>query len=907
MSGTILQTLLERDGIMLPEGGVEKSIRCFSPNHDDDDPSMSVNVVENVYYCHGCGYKGNAYTYLTEHKGMSQKEAMETLESLGAGSDYVQHYKDKAGKDKEEQSRTRSGQPRHTDKPYGKLSKESTAKLVSTYHYYESGDTERANPIIVQRWEEKKTVKEKIKIKKTFLTYTPRSEGGYWVAAPDNEDMPPEDRCSPIPLYGSQDILSIIHGQQKRPDAAKRQIWVVEGEKCRDAVASIKDRDVPPVVSPYGGSNRAVERTDWTPLYNQKVLLLADSDATGRKLMLTVGKFLTKHGAICRYFLPKGDTGYDVADALYEGGWDSMMEWINNQGGVLTHEEANPVEEEVKYEAPPLNDCQFFTVLGYQADNVVIQSKRTHYLHKIPAKSVGQEGQLIHLAPLEFWQSLAPNGKMSQPVRSAWANMVVRAAEEKGAISVDSMQMYETGAAVTEEGKIVYNAGDCLLTEGDDGLLTQRKPLLVSGQGREIYLPGPSVKLQDSVHAAQLADEMAGAVLRYRWEKPDDGKAFLGWIVTSLVGGALKFRPMIWMIGDAGTGKTFLLEEILKKLMGTMLTDVGSGSEASLANRSGCSSLPFFIDEFEPEKHKENTIAQILSLMRVASSGGTQRIRANSSGGVITLRPRFSLLVSSINKPNLDAASESRVVTIKLSETPVADWPSVRDGIYDALINEKALAIRTYIIRNTARVIQKAKIIEDKMIATRTDTRTAKIRAALSAGYWLLSGKESKVAMQRRKETDNLAPLMAMMSHFIRVDNKEMTFAECLQKAYFTEDGIWSDGTSDEQKNLRQDCQRYGFKFDREDGLLMALNYDNTRQLLARTKYENIDVDEYILNLPGVNRLYVKSGNYRRMRVAGMLKPAVQIPEEILKKQGFCMRDEEIKLDGSEKDEDTPF
>ena len=228
---------------------------------------------------------------------------------------------------------------------------------------------------------------------------------------------------------------------------------------------------------------------------------------------------------------------------------------------------------------------------------------------------------------------------------------------------------------------------------------------------------------------------------------------------------------MIWMIGDAGTGKTFLLEEILKKLMGTMLTDVGSGSEASLANRSGFSSLPFFIDEFEPEKHKEDVIAQTLSLMRIASSGDTLRMRANSSGGVIIRRPRFSLLVSSINKPVLDSASESRIVTVRLSETPVTDWMSVRDSIYAALTNEKTLAIRTYIIRNTARVVSKAKAIEDKMIATGADTRTAKMKAALTAGYWLLSGKESELAMKRRKEVDNFAPLMAMMGKLIRIDS----------------------------------------------------------------------------------------------------------------------------------------
>ena len=625
--------------------------------------------------------------------------------------------------------------------------------------------------------------------------------------------------------------------------------------------------------------------------------------------MRAVGKHLIKNNTECRYFLPKGETHYDVHDALQDGGWASMIKWIEDQGGVISHDEANPQpkESEEEVEIPPLHECQFFTVLGYQGDNVVIQSKKTHYLHKIPAKSVNQEGQLIHLAPLEFWKSLTANHELTAKVRAMWANKIMRAAEEKGAISVDSMQMYETGAAITEEGEIVFNAGDCLLTEGDGGLLTQRKPLLVSGQGREIYLPGPSVKLKDSIHAAQWADEMSSAVLRYRWDKVDEGKLFLGWIVTSLIGGALSFRPMIWMIGDAGTGKTFLLEEVLKKLMGTMLTDVGSGSEAGLASMSGCSSLPFYIDEFEPEKAKEDVISRILALMRVASSGGSARVRGTSSGGVIIRRPRFSLLVCSINKPTLDPASQSRVVTVRLSETPVANWPQVRDNIYAALTNERALAIRTFIIRNTARVVRKAKVIEDKLIARGVDTRRAKMQSALTAGYWLLSGQESEVAIEKRKETDNYAPFRDMISQFIRVDNKEMTFAECLHLAYFTEGGMWIGTASGETKELRKACKRYGFWFAKEDELQMALHLGTTGQLLAKTKFVNIDVDEYILNLPGVERLYTESGNVKRVRVAGVQKPVVRIPKEIIQKLGLSVEDDDIASDGNEKDKDIPF
>ena len=911
MRTTILQQLLEEDGIKIPKGtGAEHMILCFI--HSESDPSMSVNIAKGVYFCHGCGAKGNAYTYLTEVRGLSSKKAWKKLEQCGSTPDNLEFQQTAHKAEKQEQERERKGLPRHTDRPYETLAKDYKGKCVAVYKYLHPEDNDD-QAVIVQRWHEiKKDRDGKKKIKKTFITYTPCTKsGGYWVASPNNEDLPPEDRVSPIPLYGIQEIWPIIQKNKRLPDMTKHQIWVVEGEKCRDGLAYVKDHRPPAVVSPYGGSQRPVETMDWSPLFGERVALLADADKAGRRFMLAIGKYLTKNGAECRYFLPKGDSGYDVYDALQDGGWNSMIKWIQEHGGVISHKQVHSQEggekDFLESKTSPLENCQFFTVLGYRGDDVLIQSKKTHYLHEIPARTVGQEGQLIRLAPLAFWKSLAPNGVLSAKVRAMWADMIVREAEEQGAVSVDNLKMYERGAATTEGGEIVYNIGDCLLTENDSELLRCRKPLLFSGQGREIFLPGPRIKLSDHEHAQKWADAMASAVLAYRWEHVEHGKSFLGWIVTSLIGGALSFRPVIWMIGGAGTGKTFLLDEVLKKLMGPILTDVGSGSEAGLASMSGCASLPFFIDEFEPEKIREGQIANILGLMRIASSSNSARLRSTASGGVSIRRPRFSLLLSSINTPVLDSASESRIVMVRLSETPVPNWLEVRDRIYAALTKEHALAIRTYIIRHTARVVRKAQELENRMIVRGMDTRMAKTQSALTAGYWLLSGQESEVVIKKRKEADNLAPLMAMMSKLIKADNRELAFAECLYRAYFTEDGRWDFGGSEQQNILRQDCMRYGFRFVKEDELQMALKLDTTRVLLAGSKYANIDVDDYVLNLPGVKRLYTTSGNPMRIRVAGMQKPAVQIPRQILEKLGFYGKDYDPVPDGNELGEDTPF
>ena len=53
-----------------------------------------------------------------------------------------------------------------------------------------------------------------------------------------------------------------------------------------------------------------------------------------------------------------------------------------------------------------------------------------------------------------------------------------------------------------------------------------------------------------------------------------DGKRFLGWMVSAIVGGALEWRPHIQLTAPSGQGKSWLLREVLSVLMGPLLTQI---------------------------------------------------------------------------------------------------------------------------------------------------------------------------------------------------------------------------------------------------------------------------------------------------------------------------------------------
>ena len=110
-----LLALLEGDEITLPGRGEERQIKCFNPHHHDDDtPSMRVNVVKEVYHCHGCDIRGNAWSYLTEIRGYSPQNATVMLKGMGWTPETLRHAQDFV-KQIEEAS---SGTAEWVDRPY---------------------------------------------------------------------------------------------------------------------------------------------------------------------------------------------------------------------------------------------------------------------------------------------------------------------------------------------------------------------------------------------------------------------------------------------------------------------------------------------------------------------------------------------------------------------------------------------------------------------------------------------------------------------------------------------------------------------------------------------------------------------------------------------------------------------
>ena len=185
---------------------------------------------------------------------------------------------------------------------------------------------------------------------------------------------------------------------------------------------------------------------------------------------------------------------------------------------------------------------------------------------------------------------------------------------------VDHSHTVGRGAVRLPDGKVAYHLGDRVLIDGTEHGLNDNSD--------RVWLAGPALDL-GSPAKIDKAKDIARAVLRYRWSSQDDARRFLGWIVAAMVGGALEWRPHLWLTAPAGTGKTWLFDHVLLKLMGSAMMPLADATPAGVARFTGNSSLPIGIDEAEPSHEWVTGLA-------ADAPGSQQRGRGTGEGG----RPR---------------------------------------------------------------------------------------------------------------------------------------------------------------------------------------------------------------------------------------------------------------------------
>lgn len=156
----------------------------------------------------------------------------------------------------------------------------------------------------------------------------------------------------PRPLFGLQNLT----------DTEDEVVLIVEGEKCgqvfdnhqtTEPIAKEPKYQRLAIISWLGGC-KGWNLSDWSPIFNKKVILWADNDAGGKKAMNSIAQHLTQNGCQCRFVNIPNDKpkGWDIADCFAESGAVETLTriWDYSQNEYFIKDEQNQDNKTPDYE-----------------------------------------------------------------------------------------------------------------------------------------------------------------------------------------------------------------------------------------------------------------------------------------------------------------------------------------------------------------------------------------------------------------------------------------------------------------------------------------------------------------------------------------------------------------------------
>ena len=213
------------------------------------------------------------------------------------------------------------------------------------------------------------------------------------------------------------------------------------------------------------------------------------------------------------------------------------------------------------------------------------------------------------------------------------------------------------GAWRDAAGGLILHCGDAIWLEGewhDPGL--HQEHVYPSGAALPRPLEGPA--------PARMMDELLELLGSWRWQRQAvDPVLMLGWLAAAKIGGALAWRPLAWISGDKGTGKS-TLQRLIAGVLGGALLQCSDATEAGVRQTLGDQTLPVALDEVEAEDDNRK-LAAVIKLARQAASGG-KIVRGSSDHTAQEFVARSGFLFSSILMPPLKDQDKSRMAVLNL-------------------------------------------------------------------------------------------------------------------------------------------------------------------------------------------------------------------------------------------------
>jgi putative DNA primase/helicase len=672
--------------------------------------------------------------------------------------------------------------------------------------------------------------------------------------------------AEPRPLFNLPEII-------RNPDP----VIIAEGEKAASALIAAGFN-----ATTWSGGSSAHGKTDWEPLRGRACVIWPDNDSPGMIAAESIAKRLESICASISMIVPPIDaeTGWDAADADP----DQMRQLIDHA------ESRTSIARDPDPESDPIQPDRIadlpFRLLGADGELFYYMPDKSQQIVSLAA-SAHSKNNLMRLAPLQSWEIVFPGNSQGTNWDAAINALIQRS---QSMPMFDSRRIRGRGCWIDGED-VVYHAGDRLIINGASVAIPK-----YNSSRRAIYhgalrIDTETEEVASNAESAKLIDlcEMLS------WERPLYGKLLAGWLALAPIGGALRWRPHLWVTGPSGSGKSWIVSNIIQALVGDAALHVqGATSEAGIRGMLGSDSLPVVFDEAESEdKSSQARFESILTLARQSSTEtGAGIVKGTAQGGSVTYLIRSAFLFASIGVAAVKKSDVSRISILQLRKNlgrnaaehfdkVVATWKST-------VSNDR------YCSKFRARCIKNAKIIRENCeIFARVavdftgDKRSAdQIGALLAGAYSLTTSKVVSDAialefMQRQDwsgfksedvDNDENQCLAHLAASTIRFDVAAVNYARTISEviADIQSDPLSDDdaGTMMRRKDRMGALQRHGIRFCPESrGIYVANNHPALEQIFSATAWGASKWKHQLERVTGAKRMGVMAfGSQIRQR-----------------------------------------
>ena len=657
-----------------------------------------------------------------------------------------------------------------------------------------------------------------------------------------------------------------------------KTVLIVEGEKACDAAQKLFPTSI---ATTWASGCKAINKTDWKPLKDRKIVLWPDNDQVGFDAMDRLAQLLYSIGATyVKQINPPNDVkqGWDLADAT----WSTKEATNYAKNNIIDITKKEEVEELISIPENTVELDKYFQCLGFDGETYFYQPRATGQVTKL-SRSGHTSTNLVSIAPLSYWETLYPAKSGAN-----WTQAASNLFEASANVGVYSPNKIRGRGAYIDKKHTLLHLGEEIICNGERLSILKKLPFKTN------YIYQRSANLNGCGNEAPLSDNAAYEILelaqRFQWDVQASGMLLAGWVALAPICGALDWRPHIWLTGGAGTGKSAILDRFVSPLLADMGVHVsGNTTEAGLRQTLKSDALPIIFDEAESnEKSDQQRMQSILALARVASSEtNAQMIKGSPNGEVIRFHLRSMFFLSSISTALKQGADRTRFAQLTLKTTSKFNkherafhWEQLEKDL-DNKINEttaKKLISRTFSLINT---IKKNIKVFSRLAGEKFDSQRLgdQYGALLAGAYSLMSSQEvdlqtaenmiNSVSWESYSESTELPDerrcLQTILQHSVKIDKTELLLGELVEIA----GGKYHTFVESEQ--AQDTLGRHGLKVNK-DNLMVSNTSEALREILNGTSWQH-SWSQVLTRLPNAEKAPAT-----RFKGQGSVAKAVKIP-----------------------------